>query len=81
MKSLEKGNRHDLKVMQDGKEVKISIEANPADHKINIYNAKGISQKLETYKKPEAKQEQNQQQKEGLPAEKKSRRQGAKQHV
>lgn len=72
MRSLERGNRHQLTVNQQGKEVKIFIEANPKDHQINIYNNKGVPQKLEAYKKQEAKEEQG---------EKKSRRQGAKVHA
>lgn len=81
LKSLEKGNRHQVTVNQDGREVKIALEANPADHRVKIYNAKGIQQKLEDYKKPELKKEtsqkQSQQSKEELPG-KKSRKQGAK---
>lgn len=83
-KSLEKGNRHEVTARKDGEEVKILLEANPADHRVNVYNAKGIQQKLETFKKPELKagkaNEQTQQAKEDLPA-KKSRKQGAKQHI
>jgi hypothetical protein len=56
MKSLEKGNRHQVTAMKDGKEVKLFIEANPAEHRVNLTNYKGEAQQLEHYKKPEAKQ-------------------------
>jgi hypothetical protein len=58
MKSLEKGNRHQVTAMKDGKEVKLFLEANPAEHRVNLTNWKGEAQQLEHYKKPEAKQEQ-----------------------
>ena len=81
LKSLEKGNRQQLTVNQDGKEVKIYLEANPAAHRVNIFNINGIPQKLEDFKKPEFKksatQKQDQQVKEDLP-EKKSRKQDAR---
>jgi hypothetical protein len=57
MKSLEKGNRHQVTAMKNGKEVKLFIEANPADHRINLTNYKGEPQKIEHYKKPELKEE------------------------
>ncbi|MGF7080373.1 hypothetical protein [Mucilaginibacter sp. UYCu711] len=58
MKSLEKGNKHQVTAMKDGKEVKLFIEANPAEHRVNLTNWKGEAQQLEHYKKPEAKQAQ-----------------------
>jgi hypothetical protein len=58
MKSLEKGNRHQVEAMRDGKPVKVFLEANPAEHRVNITNYKGEPQQLEHYKKQEAKQEQ-----------------------
>jgi len=58
MKSLEKGNRHQVTAMKDGKEVKLFLEANPAEHRVNLTNYKGEAQQLEHYKKPEFKQEQ-----------------------
>ena len=58
MKSLEKGNRHQVTAMRDGKEVKLFLEANPAEHRVNLTNWKGEAQQLEHYKKPEFKQDQ-----------------------
>ncbi|MDB5004436.1 MAG: hypothetical protein JWQ34_2661 [Mucilaginibacter sp.] len=58
MKSLEKGNRHQVEALRDGKPVKLFIEANPTEHRVNLTNYKGEAQQLEHYKKPEAKQEQ-----------------------
>ncbi len=58
MKSLEKGNRHQVEAIRDGKTVKLFLEANPAEHRVNITNYKGEPQQLEHYKKPEVKQEQ-----------------------
>jgi hypothetical protein len=58
MKSLEKGNRHQVTAMKDGKEVKLYLEANPAEHRVNLTNWKGEAQQLEHYKKPDAKQQQ-----------------------
>lgn len=57
MKSLEKGNRHQVEALREGKPVKLFLEANPAEHRVNITNYKGEAQQLEPYKKPEAKQE------------------------
>jgi len=62
MKSLEKGNRHQVTALKDGKEVKLFIEANPAEHRVNLTNYKGEAQQLEHYKKPEAKKEQKESQ-------------------
>ncbi|MBB5395188.1 hypothetical protein [Mucilaginibacter sp. AK015] len=78
MKSLEKGNRHQVTAMKDGKEVKLFLEANPAEHRVNLTNWKGEAQQLEHYKKPEVKQ-QNAQQQEDAPAKK--QRKGAKMKV
>jgi hypothetical protein len=75
MKSLEKGNRHQVEAMRDGKPVKVFLEANPAEHRVNITNYKGEPQKLEHYKKPEAKHEQQQAQTETV---KKKQSKGAK---
>ncbi|QHS56585.1 hypothetical protein GWR56_13910 [Mucilaginibacter sp. 14171R-50] len=58
MKSLEKGNRHQVTAMKDGKEVKLFLEANPAEHRVNLTNWKGEAQQLEHYKKPELKNDQ-----------------------
>lgn len=58
MRSLEKGNRHQVTAIKDGKEVKLFIEANPAEHRVNLTNWKGEAQQLEHYKKPEFKNEQ-----------------------
>lgn len=60
IKSLEKGNRHQVTALKDGKEVKLFIEANPAEHRVNLTNYKGEVQQLDHYKKPEAKKEQSQ---------------------
>lgn len=84
LKSLEKGNRHQVTALKDGKEVKLYLEANPADHRVNLTNYKGEAQKLEDYKKPELKNEtkkdQNQaQQQEDAPVKK--QRKGAKMRV
>ncbi|WP_448698251.1 hypothetical protein ACFGVR_15640 [Mucilaginibacter sp. AW1-3] len=57
MKSLEKGNRHQVTAMKNGKEVKLFIEANPAEHRVNLTNWKGEAQQLEHYKKAEFKQD------------------------
>ena len=69
MKSLEKGNRHQVTAMKDGKEVKLFLEANPAEHRVNLTNWKGEAQQLEHYKKPEFKQSSAQKQ-EDAPAKK-----------
>lgn len=86
MKSLEKGNRHQVTAMKDGKEVKLWLEANPAEHRVNLTNYKGEAQKLEHYKKPEPKTEQKKDQKqaqsqEDAPEKKQSRKRGAKMSV
>lgn len=75
MKSLEKGNRHQVTAIKDGKEVKLFLEANPAEHRVNLTNWKGEAQQLEHYKKSELKNEQKKEQKEaqteeGAPAKK-----------
>ncbi|MCD8739332.1 hypothetical protein LT679_01850 [Mucilaginibacter roseus] len=57
MKSLEKGNRHQVTAIKNGKEVKLFLEANPADHRVNLTDYKGQPQKLDDYKKPELKTE------------------------
>jgi hypothetical protein len=64
MKSLEKGNRHQVTAIKDGKEVKLFLEANPAEHRVNLTNWKGEAQQLEHYKKPELKNESKQSQKQ-----------------
>lgn len=64
MKSLEKGNRHQVTAMKDGKEVKLYLEANPAEHRVNLTNWKGEAQQLEHYKKPELKAENKKDQKQ-----------------
>jgi hypothetical protein len=64
MKSLEKGNRHQVTAMKDGKEVKLFIEANPLEHRVNLTNWKGEAQQLEHYKKPELKNDTRQSQKQ-----------------
>ncbi|MFI5163323.1 MAG: hypothetical protein ACHQHN_18735 [Sphingobacteriales bacterium] len=71
MKSLEKGNRHEVTAMKNGKEVKLFLEANPAEHRVNLTNWKGEAQQLEHYKKPEAKQEQKKAETQGQDATKK----------
>ncbi|MGY3211895.1 hypothetical protein [Mucilaginibacter sp. HD30] len=81
LKSLEKGNRHQVTAMKDGKEVKLYLEANPAEHRVNLTNWKGEAQQLEHYKKPEVKKEQKQankqaQNQEDAPAKKQGK--GAK---
>jgi hypothetical protein len=64
MKSLEKGNRHQVTAMKDGKEVKLYLEANPAEHRVNLTNWKGEAQQLEHYKKPELKNDNKKDQKQ-----------------
>jgi hypothetical protein len=64
LKSLEKGNRHQVTALKDGKEVKLFLEANPAEHRVKLTNYKGEAQQLEHYKKPELKQGQQNQQKQ-----------------
>jgi hypothetical protein len=83
MKSLEKGNRHQVTAIKDGKEVKLFLEANPAEHRVNLTNWKGEAQQLEHYKKPEAKQEQKKEQKQTTADEgtKKKRNPGKKMSV
>jgi hypothetical protein len=80
MKSLEKGNRHQVEAMKNGKPVQLFIEANPAEHRVNLTNYKGEAQRLEDYKKPEAKQEQKPEQKQDQQQSKKKSR-ATKQHV
>jgi hypothetical protein len=83
MKSLEKGNRHQVTAMKDGKEVKLFLEANPAEHRVNLTNWKGEAQKLEHYKKPELKNDAKKDQKQAVADEgtKKKRTRGAKMSV
>jgi hypothetical protein len=76
LRSLEKGNRHQVDAIREGKTVKVFLEANPAEHRVNITNYKGEPQKLEHYKKPEQKPAQAQ---EDAPAKK--QRKGTKMHV
>ncbi len=64
MKSLEKGNRHQVTALKDGKEVKLFIEANPTEHRVNLTNYKGEAQQLERYKKPELKADNKKEQKQ-----------------
>ena len=84
MKSLEKGNRHQVTAMKDGKEVKLYLEANPAEHRVNLTNWKGEAQQLEHYKKPEFKNDNKQGQKQAQSREdapEKKQRKGAKMKV
>jgi len=69
MKSLEKGNRHQVTAIKDGKEVKLFLEANPAEHRVNLTNWKGEAQQLEHYKKPEFKNEGKKEQKQAQTGE------------
>lgn len=64
MKSLEKGNRHQVEALRDGKPVKLFIEANPTEHRVNLTNYKGEAQQLEHYKKPELKADNKKEQKQ-----------------
>jgi hypothetical protein len=80
LKSLEKGNRHQVTAIKDGKEVKLYLEANPAEHRVNLTNYKGDAQRLEDYKKPEFKQEKKTVQKQIQETSKKKSR-GAKMSV
>ena len=84
LKSLEKGNRHQVTAMKDGKEVKLYLEANPAEHRVNLTNYKGEAQQLEHYKKPEFKNENKKDQKQAQSQEdapEKKQRRGAKMKV
>ncbi|MBK0379276.1 hypothetical protein [Mucilaginibacter segetis] len=83
LKSLEKGNRHQLEALKNGKPVKLFVEANPAEHRVNLTNYKGEPQRLEDYKKPEARQDkkQAQSQKQSDDGTKKKRTRQVKQHV
>ncbi|MGF7072341.1 hypothetical protein [Mucilaginibacter sp. 3215] len=86
MKSLEKGNRHQVTAIRDGKEVKLFIEANPAEHRVNLTNWKGEAQQLEHYKKPELKNEPNKgnkraQNQEDAPVKKQGKSKGTKMKV
>jgi hypothetical protein len=69
MKSLEKGNRHQVTAIKDSKEVKLFLEANPAEHRVNLTNWKGEAQQLEHYKKPELKNEAKKDQKQAQTTE------------
>jgi hypothetical protein len=80
MKSLEKGNRHQVTAMKDGKEVKLFLEANPAEHRVNLTNWKSEAQQLEHYKKPELKNDSKQKQTETETVKKKQSK-GAKMKV
>jgi hypothetical protein len=65
-------------------EVKVYIEANPAEHRVNLTNYKGEAQQLEHYKKPEFKNDNKKDQKqeqttEDTPAKK--QRKGAKMKI
>ena len=84
LKSLEKGNRHQVTAMKDGKEVKLYLEANPAEHRVNLTNYKGEAQQLEHYKKPEFKNENKKDQKQAQGQEdapEKKQRRGAKMKI
>lgn len=80
MKSLEKGNRHQVEAIRDGKTVKLFIEANPAEHRVNLTNYKGEARQLEHYKKPELKTDNKKDQKQTVADEgtKKKRSRGQK---
>ena len=72
--------------MKDGKEVKLFLEANPAEHRVNLTNWKGEAQKLEHYKKPELSTENKKDQKqaqsqEDAPAKKQTRKRSAKMSI
>jgi hypothetical protein len=69
MKSLEKGNRHQVEALRDGKPVKLFIEANPTEHRFNLTYYKGEAQQLEHYKKPELKNDNKQTAKKNQTAE------------
>lgn len=69
MKSLEKGNRHQVTAIKDGREVKLYLEANPAEHRVNLTNYKGEAQQLEHFKKPEFKNDVKKDQKQAQTAE------------
>ncbi|MBL4675911.1 MAG: hypothetical protein JKY70_06870 [Mucilaginibacter sp.] len=84
LKSLEKGNRHQVTALKDGQQVKLFLEANPAEHRVNLSNYKGEAQQLDHYKKPEVKTEAKKDQKhsqsqEDAPVKKQSK--GAKMKV
>ena len=86
MRSLEKGNRHQVTAMKNGKEVKLYLEANPAEHRVNLTNWKGEAQQLEQYKRPEFKNEMKKDEKqaqgqEDAPEKKQSRKRSAKMSV
>jgi hypothetical protein len=84
MQSLEKGNRHQVTAIKDGQEVKLFIEANPAEHRVNLTNWKGEAQQLEHYKKPDLKADHKKDQKQAQAAEDapaKKQRKGAKMKV
>lgn len=79
LKSLEKGNRHQVTAIKDGKEVKLFLEANPAEHRVNLTNWKGEAQQLEHYKKAEFKNDHKQaQNQEDAPVKKQRKNKGAK---
>ncbi|MBS1915571.1 MAG: hypothetical protein JST87_04790 [Bacteroidetes bacterium] len=85
LKSLERGNRQQVTMIQDGKETKMFIEANPQFKSLNVYNAEGLrenvqAQKLLQGEKQSEKQSEKLQQKEGMAeGEKKTKRQSQKQ--
>lgn len=83
MKSLEKGNRHQVTAIKDGKEVKLFLEANPSEHRLNLTNWKGESQQLDHYKKAEQQNEQKNdhkqaQNQEDAPVKKQAKNKGSK---
>jgi len=84
LRSLEKGNRHQVTAMKAGKEVKLFLEANPAEHRVNLTNWKGEAQQLDHYKKQEVKNDKKQDQKQAQAKEdapEKKQRKGAKMKV
>jgi hypothetical protein len=70
MKSLEKGNIHQVTFLKEGKEDKMHIEANPQFKTLNLYDVKmqkvfqGIERK-EAQKEPAKEQEKSKDKKEG----------------
>jgi hypothetical protein len=67
-------------IRKTAKKSKLFLEANPAEHRVNLTNWKGEAQQLEHYKKPELKNDSKQKQTETETVKKKQSK-GAKMKV
>jgi hypothetical protein len=80
-KALERGNRQQVTMLQDGKEVKMSIEANPQFKSLNVFNAEGLRVNVQAEKNAEKQPEKLQQKERMAEGEKKTKRQSQKQEM